>query len=581
MEIELPDGTVLDAPDDADIKSVVSGYRRAQLRSKNPAEYDPSSQQFKDKYGPLSKGRTRQVPIRGMGMVEQPEDDTFTEGIGSGMVRMTRGLGNIQDKVLNKHPLVKAIGGAHMPNRDFYSDEAIQSQDATDEPLAESGKGMLGQVLGQTAVAYGATGPLGGLSGASTGSSMLGRTLAHPTTRAALEGAVAGAGAARQDEQGEGGLKGAILSATLERMFGLGGRAIRGLVKKSDSTEALQQLAGQQGEEIFVPISQAAGDQDIPTKLARIAYSEGLSLVPGVRGQLTKQSEGATEKFRELAIREATPEGTHLPPRPGQEVQESLASIRQGFDENYARTIDSLDFTIPGDLRRQLATKIKQANENIDAESMDKAMMLARGLLQRFGSKGKIEGSNLRIVLKELQDKASKAPEYEAIAYRAAREVIEDMIPQRLRVQGLYDQYADLEEPARHLVGLERAASAARPNSGRFSPGQLARSAQDPTQLDLAQTAGQTLKGSPAGTSFAGRSVISGAATLGGLLAEPTTAGTILVGANLLATKTAQKALMGDTAAQRTIIEILKNNPEAAGAVERALRQAAATSGAE
>ena len=36
MEIELPDGTVLDAPDDADIKKVVQGYRAAQAKKNTP-----------------------------------------------------------------------------------------------------------------------------------------------------------------------------------------------------------------------------------------------------------------------------------------------------------------------------------------------------------------------------------------------------------------------------------------------------------------------------------------------------------------------------------------------------------------
>jgi hypothetical protein len=354
---------------------------------------------------------------------------------------------------------------------------------------------------------------------------------------------------------------------------------VRGLVKKNEATEALQQLAGQQGEEVFVPISQAAGDQDMITKAARIAYAEGLSLVPGVKGQLTRQSERAAEKVRELAIKEATPEGVHLPGRPGKDVQESLASINQGFKEKYAKTIDSLDYNIPTDLRRQLSDRILSRNPSIDKESMDKGMMLARGLLRRFSNEsGKIEGSNIRVVMTELEKAIKKAPPHEAVAYQAALDVVNDMVPQRLRVQGLLDEYKDLEEPARHLIGLEKAAHAARAQSGRFTPNQLARNAEDATQLDLGQTAGEALKGSPAGTSFAGRSLL-GAASMAGLgaTAGPAAAGGALVGANLLATKTAQKALMGDTAAQKAITDLLEKHPEMADTVARALEQAAAT----
>lgn len=572
---------MLEAPDDADVKSVVSGYRRAQLRAQNPAEYDPESKEFGAKYGPLARG-TRKVPIRGVGMVEQPEDDVFTEGIGSGMVRMGRGIGNIQNKLMNAHPLAKAIGGINLPNSEAFSDEALKAQDELDRPIAQTGKGAAGQLLGQTAVAYGATAPIGAAKPLSTALGRVGRALAYPTSRAALEGGIAGAGAADPDEQGEGALKGAVLSATIERILGLGGRAIKGLVTKSEDTRALQQLAAQQGEEVFVPISQAASEDNIPSKLARIAYAEGLSLVPGVRGQLTRQAEGAAEKVRELAIKEATPEGTFLPNRPGHNVQESLASIRQGFDESYGETVKALDFQIPKDLRTRLASQIKKEAPDIDAESADKAMMLARGLLRRFSNESpKIEGSGLLIVREQLRKAAEKAPDFERPAFVAVGNAIDDIIKQRLQVQGLWQKFADLEEPARHLRGLEGAADAARAQSGRFSPAQLARKAEDATQLDLAQTAAGAMKGSPAGTSFAGRSLLSGAATMGGMAAEPVTASTVLIASNLLATKTAQKALMGDTAAQKAITELLEKHPDAAEAVERALRQAAATEAGE
>ncbi len=580
MEIELPDGTVLDAPDGADIQAVVRGYKRQQLNAKNPAEYDSNSQAWKDKYGPIGEARgTYKAPIRGAGMVEQPLDSSFTEGIGSGMQRMGRGLNNLTFKGLNAHPLIKAMGGIPNP----VPDQMLTEQDELDQPLTETGKGLAGQVVGQTAVAAGATAPLGGLGAASKATGMLPRALGHNLTRAVVEGGITGAGAAKPGEQGEGAVKGGLLAGAVNRALAGGGRLLSGLVKKNEATEALQQLAGQQGEEVFVPISQAAGSQDLISKGAKIAYGEGLSLIPGVKGQLQRQSETAAEKVRELAIKEATPSGTHLPDRPGQQVQESLASIRQGFDEGYGKTIDTLDFRIPGDLRSQLVMKIKQKNPTIDSESMDKGMKLARGLLRRFSNESNhIEGANIRTVMTELEKAAKKAPEHEAVAYRAALEVVQDMIPNRLRVQGLLDQYADLEEPARHMAGLEKAAHAARAQGGRFTPNQLARNATDATQLDLGQTAGEALKGSPAGTSFAGRSLLGGASTLAlGATAGPAAAGATLVGANLLATKTAQKALMGDTAAQKAIVDLLKEHPEMADTVKKALQTAAATSAGE
>lgn len=538
---------------------------RAATVTSNPAEYDPNSPQFQDKYGP---------------------EGGFRAGVGSGMLRMTRGLGNLQGELYNAHPVMRGVGkmiGVEDWTPDVATTEKIREQDKIDQPLGRSLPGSLGQLVGQTATATAATYPLGGAGRLSSGGGVLTRTLGSPTARAVLEGAIAGAGAADPDEQMKGALLGGAVGGAAERVLKGAGRVVRGLVKKSEATEALQQLAGQQGEEIFVPISQAAGDQDLVTKLARIAYAEGLSLVPGVRGQLQKQSEKAAEKFRELAIKEATPEGVKLPGRPGHEVQESLASIRQGFDESYQATIKGHDYYIPKDLRSRLAAEIKTRAPDVDDESAEKAMMLVRGLFRRFSNEGpKIEGPGMYTVREELKKATEKAADYERPAYEAAQRVVDQIIEQRLRVQGVWKQFTDLEEPARHLVGLERATASARPNSGRFTPAQLARSAQDATQLDLAQLAGGALKGSPGGTSFAGRTLLGGAGIVGvGATAGPVAAGGALVVANLLATKTIQKALMGDTAAQKVISDLIEKNPKYADAIRSAMQNAAATSTGE
>jgi hypothetical protein len=55
VEVELPDGTILEAPDGADPSMVAKNYLRGQARAKliqqNPGEYDPSSPEFRDRYG--------------------------------------------------------------------------------------------------------------------------------------------------------------------------------------------------------------------------------------------------------------------------------------------------------------------------------------------------------------------------------------------------------------------------------------------------------------------------------------------------------------------------------------------------
>lgn len=281
MEIELPDGTVLDAPDGADPKKIVFGYRKNLRKQANPTEYQPESKEFLGKYGPT------QSPLR--------------EGIGSGMVRMDRGLSNLANKQIKKIPSVrilqKLFGNFDLPGKEFYSPEAIRTQEELDAPISATTKGRVGQAIGQGAVAAGVTAPLGGLGAIGQGGSILTRTLTAPTTRAALEGAISGAGAADPDRQGQGAGEGAVVSVLLDAMLRGGGRAVRGLVNKNEAVRDLEQIAG---ENLHFPISQAASDEDVISRAARAVYQEGLPNVLGVKGQMNRQAAEAARRARSL-----------------------------------------------------------------------------------------------------------------------------------------------------------------------------------------------------------------------------------------------------------------------------------------
>jgi hypothetical protein len=546
LEIELPDGTVLDAPDGADVKKVVRGYRQRQIVAKNPEQYQ--------KY--------------------QPETSAGVAAF-SGAKRVDQGVGNLFKKALANYPGGEALGNL-LPDR--YSDEGLKETDAIDAPLKENHP--IARAGGEMAAALPMAMAAAPLSSAATGSSMLTRTLGHPTSRAALEGLLPGAATAEVGEQGEGALKGAMLSGTMNALMKGGGRLVDGLIKKSDSAKALQQLAGQQGEDIFLPVSQAAGDQDLITKAGKVAYQEGLSLVPGVRGQLTRQSDEALEKVRELALKEATPAGVRLPGRPGNDVAESMASIRSGIEDAYDDTIRSVDFKLPGNLRTRLESAMRTANKDVDDVTVGKTLESVRDLITRFSDNGTIKGSNFLILKRELEKLGGKAKDFEQGSFKAVSSVFDDIIEKKLGRQGKLARYQDLEEPVRHFTGLEKATKAAVSDSGRFSPAQLARNAVDDTQRDLGQLSNEVLSESAAGTSFAGRNLVGGAGLLGvGAVGGPAAAAGVLVGGNLLATKTVQKALLGDTTAQRKIVEMMEKHPESIEAIQRAIQTAAATQG--
>lgn len=565
MEIELPDGTILDAPDGADIKKVVKNYRRQQIIASNPEEYAPGS----EKYSPVQ--------------------EAFTEGTGSGMVRATRGLGSMMNKGLNAHPLAKAIGGISLPNSDFYSDEAIREQEQIDRPLAKTTAGSLGQLGGETAVLAAATAPIGGIGGAAPGANMLARTLRSAPVRAGVEGAVGGGALASPDEQGEGMAKGAGLSMLMDRMFAGGGRAVRGLVKKSQAAQELEHLAGQHGEDLFIPLSQAADENDATSRLVKQIYSEALPIIPGVKYKLNRQGNQASEKVREMAVKEAAPSGSALPARPGHNMEESVGVIQKNIDDTYKNTMKSYTFNIPQDFNKRLAKRIRKSavgNTTVDDTTLNTTVGKVNELMARFSNgKNVIDGTNLLNVRSELTARLKRAKDFEKGPLKASIDEIDQVMadaqsyvadPKTFAKD--FGEYKDLENTERLFRPVKEAADATPETEGRFLFKTLARKAENvPEQRAIGQLGSQTLDKPAAVGTLTGRILANvGLAGAGvGAFMAPTTTAAAMVGGQVLTTKVAQKALMGDTSAQRAVAAYLQKNPDQAENVERILRQAA------
>lgn len=316
MEIELPDGTVLEAPDGSDPKTVVKGYRRQQLIASNPGEYDPNSKEFKAKYGPETSAGT---------------------SFFSGVKRMDAGFGN----------LARKYGGYTIPGimgkiaSDYTSDENLREMDQTDKELIR--QHPVARVGGEVAATIPAALATGGASSGLATAGAVGRTLANPFVQAGLQGALSGAAGAPVDNQGSGALKGAATGVALQGLFGLGGRALNGIIKKSEEAEALQHIFAQQGEKVQPPISQVAGDQDLLTRLGKSFYQEALPLVPGVKGKLERQAQQALEDARRLALQEAAPGNYVVPADAGRKVAESMHGLRNAMNGITNPAIESLE----------------------------------------------------------------------------------------------------------------------------------------------------------------------------------------------------------------------------------------------
>lgn len=575
-EIELEDGTVLELQDGEDPDAAERDYVRqrgiADLKAKNPAEYDTESEAFKKANAPVryinapfnargaGTGAAAGGSQRSISMVE-PSIENERAAIGSGMIRGVKGLTNL------------ALPDSLTPK--WASDENIQEMDKRDENLPLSGK-LIGSAV-STAPLSGGTGAL--LSTASKGAgaaSMLGRTLASPWSRTAIEGATQGAIFADPDEQGKGALTGSVLGTTLRGLGKGGGRILKGVVEKSDPAKALEQLAAQHGDEIFLPISQAASDDGIFNRLMKSFYKEALPIVPGVKGKLERQGADAAEKLREVALKEAVPPGGQLPTNSGKKVSEAVGQIQKQFDDAYDSTVKSYAFNVPKSLDTDLANKIKKMADpktTVNSQTVGKVTSELKALFDQFSNgKPAIDGQNLLNIKREISALIGAAKGHEKVAYKAADELVDDIIVTELKQGGSKQNLADLKKyleltPAfRAFTPVKSAAGKAADEEGRFLFRTLARAAKNsPEQRAIGQIGKATVDRPAASSSQTGR-ILSTVATLGAapsLYLAPTTTAAVIGGANALATKGVQKTLLGDTKMQKLLVDFLRKHPSA------------------
>ncbi len=154
---------------------------------------------------------------------------------------------------------------------------------------------------------------------------------------------------------------------------------------------------------------------------------------------------------------------------------------------------------------------------------------------------------------------------------RAGKAAFDDIISSELSPE-VMARYQGLSEPYSAFKDLGKAVNAAKSTGGQFSPRQLASAARPGGALEpLAQATMGTL-GQPLGSGGLGRAASPWAA-----LFAPIKVGSVLAGGNLLATETAQRALMGDAAAQAAIGDLLEKHPEMTAAIQMVVRNAATT----
>lgn len=136
MEIELPDGTVLDAPDDADPSTVAKAY----LAKQQPKQAAPQQ-----KYDPTQGNTTLPIRIPGTDIgtdVQAPESlVNFMAGAGQGVVNAGRGI---------KQLGMDAYGLVNPQAAQDYKNQISESK-RLDAPLMNTKAGLAGAVTGNLA----------------------------------------------------------------------------------------------------------------------------------------------------------------------------------------------------------------------------------------------------------------------------------------------------------------------------------------------------------------------------------------------------------------------------------------------
>lgn len=487
-------------------------------------------------------------------------------GIGRGLTRAGRGAVNL------------ALPESITP--EFASTERIRELDKLDKPLMDTGGGKLGSFVGESL-------PLA-LVGGGLGTVAKGVSL---PLRAAAEGAVTSAIMADPEKQGEAGIQGAVLGGALGALGKIIGRAGKGLVQKSDAVEDLQTFARTQGKpDLFVPLAQSADKTgDITTRIARSGYQGLLPYIPGTTGKMERQVENLADEVREMALRKGDYAGI-LTPDLVKNPQRAIKELTDKVDADYFNTVRQYSFEVPKDLSAQITARIKQVRPDVDATTEGQIRDMIVSKFQRYMDPAKNAAGQFQITgnnILEAKNAVSReiplmdAPSAKKLA-GDVHKIFDDLIDTQLTQGGVFQNLQDLDtyKKARDAWAVIRpladTVSSARKASGKFNAAQLISHSQPASDLEhLGQLANEVAKERVGLPTAAGRMMgrATGLLTSGvGFATAPITTTSAILGGNILAGKGAQKLLMGDTRAQKYLVELLRKNPEAARWLGSAIR---------
>lgn len=520
--------------------------------------------------------------------------ENLAAGLASGVNRGARGAMNL----LTKHPKFGAT------QSDLWSDETLKELDKTNADLEGTGAGFAGSLIGS----MGVTAPVSaGGSGTVARGCRLIKALASPTTRAMVEGGISSAIMADPDKQGEAAAEGAAWGLGMNRAGKLLKKAVGGLVEKGADAFDLQSIGKSESKDIFVPLAQAThrgpNEPKAPflTRAISGMYKGLLPYFPGTTGQIERQAAKVGTDVEEILIKQVDKaldpagKGT-LRPDVLKEPQRAVKELGDMITHNYNNTVKSYAFAIPSDMEQQVRARIQAKRPDVPDAILDDYTEEFMGVLNRYTKNGVITGKNLMDVKnlfgKKPRDLAPTVNDKAMVddLHDMFDDLVEDQLRQGNKASNLEDlaTYKRTRDAWKKYTTLRDAveSSKSQREGGHFTPGTMVdKAGPNLDQRQLGQAAHAVTSKPAISVTAEGRNVGRMAGVLGTGIGVGTGAGipTLAVlgastaAANVAATETAQRLLLGDHKTQRFIINALRQDPELARDVGFILRNAMTT----
>jgi hypothetical protein len=557
--------------------------RRAALIASNPGEYDPSSPEWKAKYGPTAGASTFQNVAAGAGKAVADTGRGLGQLLGKGLDAITTPQRSVSD-------LVTGGAGSTLSQRlglPQYGDVAEARQ--RDEALMDTGGGIAGNIGGNVLMALvpggvvkGAASGLGALRAAPAATNALtrvGQAISAPTT---LRGAAA-LGAATsavqpvvsESERGVNALLGAGTGAAGQGALNALARVVR-----PNTRPAVQSLLD---EGVTPTPGQILGG-------AAQRVEEGLTSVPLVGDAIRGGQRRAVEDLNRAAVdRALAPIGQRLPR--GVRGREAVEFAEDQLGARYNALTPRLTTQADG----QFIQDIQQLRNSMGAGAIDPAMaqrfenILNNQVLVKFqGPNTTLTGQTLKDIESDLghlwrQFRNSPDPDQRLLgdAIRETQDILRRTVERSN--PHLAGELRAINQGWANFKRVQNAAGRVAAEEGVFSPAQLqgAVRAGDRSKDKAAFSRGNALMQdlSDPARSVLGSKVPDSGTPFRSLLALLAGGGLSAVGGIPGVAAAAAAPALYSRAGQNAMATLLARRPDAAVPVSNALRQIAPSAG--